>query len=123
MTRRPRLTFVSSDRPARDKDGAAAPQKSLGNRLGRKGGKAVPDPAPFDPYKMRAEFPELWAGYLRAYYGRAEQIAVDFGVTYQTACNWLSGVCRPSGDKVLKEVLDHPARLREYVTAHRDDAA
>jgi len=72
---------------------------------------------------MRARFPELWSGYLRTYYRRPEEIAVDFGVTYQTALNWLSGVSRPTGDKVLKEVMDHPARLQEYADMHRDDAA
>ncbi len=77
----------------------------------------------FDPYRMRVEFAEIWADYLRKHYGRAETVAYMFGVTFQTACNWLSGVSRPTGDKVMLEFASHPDRLLEHALKHMDRAA
>ncbi len=122
MTRRFIPSIVPSAPPSQVRDKAGSPQKSLDNTF-----EAVPvaveAPRPMDPYLMRARFPELWSGYLRDFYRRPEHIAEEFGVTFQTACNWLGGVSRPTGDKVLKEIMDHPTRLREYAAAHKDDAA
>ncbi|MCZ4351551.1 hypothetical protein O4H61_03395 [Roseovarius aestuarii] len=55
---------------------------------------------------------------MRAHYGRAELVAVAFNVTFQTACNWLDGVTRPTGDKVLLEALRDGAQLLGYAEAH-----
>lgn len=100
-------------------------QKSLDNQLERNanGLRLVADTGSareraVDPYRLRAEFPEFWARYLRMHYGRAEVIAVAFDVTFQTGCNWLEGVSRPTGDKMLVEFLRHPERL----LAHADTA-
>jgi len=72
---------------------------------------------------MRVEFADIWADYLRKHYGRAETVAYMFGVTFQTACNWLSGVSRPTGDKVMLEFASHPDRLLEHALKHMDRAA
>ena len=82
---RPVLRVVS-DRSSCDHDAPPAPQMSL--------------PKVLDPHRMRAEFPTHWANWLRAEFGSGEHVAVAFGVTFNTACNWLGGVSRPTGDKV-----------------------
>lgn len=87
MTRRPVLTVVSS----RDHDGPGGGKKSLPNVL--------------DPDRMRAEFPEMWSRWLRSEFRNAEHVAVAFGVTFQTACNWLGGTSRPTGDKVAMAMM------------------
>ena len=62
-------------------------------------------PKVFDPHRMRVDFPEMWARWLRVEFGTPERVAVAFGVTFQTACNWLAGVSRPTGDKVALVAL------------------
>lgn len=70
-----------------------------------------------DPYRMRADFPELWARYLRETCGgRPALIAVQFDVTEETARNWLAGKGRATGDKVALAALDDPARFAEAMT-------
>lgn len=76
-----------------------------------------------DPHRMRVEFADIWADYLRKHYGRAETVAYMFGVTFQTACNWLSGVSRPTGDKVMLEFASHPDRFLTHALNHMDRAA
>tara|TARA_Y100001963_G_scaffold73574_2_gene102300 strand:- start:5550 stop:5927 length:378 start_codon:yes stop_codon:yes gene_type:complete len=83
-------------------------------------GKARPA---YDPHRMRVQFADIWADYLRCHYGRAETVAYMFGVTFQTACNWLSGVSRPTGDKVMLEFASHPDRLLAHALTHLDRAA
>lgn len=53
-----------------------------------------------DPRNFRARFAGYWSEFLRANYGSPEQVAVSFGVRYQTAVNWWNGDNRPSGDVV-----------------------
>lgn len=71
------------------------------------------------PVRMRAEFPDIWARYLRANFGSAERVAVAFGVTFQCACNWLNGTSRPTGDKVALIALTDPAGLARATAAQR----
>lgn len=59
----------------------------------------------FDPQRMRADFPDMWADWLRLEFGKPEAVALVFGVTFQTACNWLGGISRPTGDKVALAML------------------
>lgn len=54
----------------------------------------------FDPRCFRARFADLWAEFLRANYRSPEEVAVCYGVRYQTAVNWWQGANRPSGDVV-----------------------
>ncbi|MDS9468192.1 hypothetical protein RGQ15_11505 [Paracoccus sp. MBLB3053] len=41
-----------------------------------------------------------WSHLMIASFGSREECAVHFGVTFQTACNWFDGMCRPYGDIV-----------------------
>lgn len=72
----------------------------------------------FDPYRMRVEFPDLWAGYLRGHFRNPEAVAVAFDVTFQTACNWWNGTHRPSGDKVAIAALRDPDGFAEHMNNH-----
>lgn len=53
-----------------------------------------------DPRSFRARFAVYWSEYLHANYANPEEVAVNFGVRYQTALNWWQGANRPSGDVV-----------------------
>lgn len=53
-----------------------------------------------DPRSFRARFAGFWADFLHENYRNPEEVAVTFGVRYQTALNWWQGVNRPSGDVV-----------------------
>lgn len=57
-------------------------------------------PKVFDPRGFRARFADLWAEFLRENYRNPEEVAVSYGVRYQTAVNWWQGANRPSGDVV-----------------------
>ena len=53
-----------------------------------------------DPHSFRARFAGYWSEFLQANYRNPEEVAVNFGVRYQTALNWWQGANRPSGDVV-----------------------
>lgn len=53
-----------------------------------------------DPRTFRSRFAHFWAEFLRANYRNPEEVAVVYGVRYQTALNWWQGMNRPSGDVV-----------------------
>lgn len=57
-------------------------------------------PKVFEPRAMRARFADHWAEFLRAHYRNPEEVAVAFGVRFQTAVNWWNAANRPSGDSV-----------------------
>jgi hypothetical protein len=57
-------------------------------------------PKVFDPDAMRLRFPDIWSAFLHEHYRNPEEVAVAFGVRFQTACNWWAGTNRPTGDKV-----------------------
>lgn len=126
---RPRLTVVSSDvvssaPPAalpRRQGATRAGQKSFANLVEAGGAGAFMQDGrgAFDPARMRADFPDIWARYLRANFGSAERVAVAFGVTFQCACNWLNGTSRPTGDKVAMVALTDPAGLARATAAQR----
>ena len=61
-----------------------------------------------DPVGFRSRFAGYWSHFLRAHYARPEDVAVAFGVRYQTALNWWQGVNRPSGDVVALAFMQHP---------------
>lgn len=104
MTPRPALSLViSNPEPmTRHQDGGIAVQKS--------------QTKVFDPYRYRAEFPDLWAGYLRAHFRSPEAVAAAFDVRFQTALNWWQGAHRPSGDKVALAALADPAGFAAAMT-------
>lgn len=41
-----------------------------------------------------------WSLLMISSFACREECAVHFGVTFQTACNWFEGICRPYGDAV-----------------------
>ena len=58
----------------------------------------------------RDGFQRRWSLLMIASFASREACAVHFGVTFQTACNWFDGHCRPYGDAV-----DHALRtLPDY---------
>lgn len=77
----------------------------------------------FDPYRMRREMPDLWAGYLGAHYGSPVRVVEAFGVTFQTACNWLEGAGRPTSDKVACDIVQFPGRFEAHLARHLGRAA
>ncbi len=54
----------------------------------------------FDPRLFRARFAHYWSEFIRANYRSREEVAVNFGVTFQTASNWWDGANKPYGDSV-----------------------
>jgi len=69
----------------------------------------------FDPRGFREVFAERWAGFLRANYRNPEEVAVSFGVRYQTALNWWDGLNRPSGDVVAMAFMRHGPALGKHL--------
>lgn len=59
-------------------------------------------PRIIDPRAFRARFTHIWSEFIRANYRNPEEVAVYFGVRFQTACNWWNGVNRPTGDVVAR---------------------
>ncbi len=53
-----------------------------------------------DPRIFRARFAHYWSDFLKSNYRNAEEVAVVYGVRYQTALNWWQGANKPSGDVV-----------------------
>lgn len=71
----------------------------------------------FEPHRYRARFPDQWSGFLRSNFRNAEEVAVVFGVTFQTALNWWHGTHRLSGDKVALAAVSMPERFRAAMGA------
>lgn len=63
----------------------------------------------------RHEATVFWADLMARRCGSREACAVQFGVTFQTACNWFDGFSCPTGDKVLHAVRLWP---QEFALAH-----
>ncbi|MTH79397.1 hypothetical protein [Paracoccus aestuariivivens] len=58
----------------------------------------------------RDAFMRRWSLLMIGSFSSREECAVHFGVTFQTACNWFDGMCRPYGD-----IVDHAmATLPRY---------
>lgn len=72
-----------------------------------------------DPRALRLRFAALFAEFLRANYRNPEEVAVAFGVRFQTALNWWNGANRPSGDTVALAELRHPGHLARVIGAGR----
>jgi hypothetical protein len=54
-----------------------------------------------DAGAVRGAVTVAWAGLMKACCGSREACADQFGVTFQTACNWFDGLSCPTGDKVV----------------------
>jgi len=63
----------------------------------------------------RDAFMRRWSLLMIASFTSREACAVHFSVTFQTACNWFDGMCRPYGD-----IVDHAmATLPRYAEIMR----
>ena len=60
-----------------------------------------------DPRGFKAFFKDRFAQFLRSNYRNAEEVAVVYGVRYQTAANWWQGLNAPSGDTTTLAALMH----------------
>lgn len=70
----------------------------------------------FEPHRFRAVFPDRWTSFLRAHHRSVEEVAVFYGVTFQTAWNWWQGSNRPSGDKVALAAITHPDSFARHMS-------
>lgn len=68
-----------------------------------------------EPRSFRAVFAHRFSKFLQANYRNPEEVAVAFGVRYQTAFNWWQGLNRPSGDVVTMAVLRHGDAYTEHM--------
>ena len=64
-----------------------------------------------EPGSFKAFFAVRFAQFLRDNYRRPEEVAVAFGVHYNTACNWLEGNHRAHGDVVAMAYELHPEEM------------
>lgn len=60
----------------------------------------------------RDQFTRRWSLLMIASFPSREECAVHFGVTFQTACNWFDGSCRPYGDAVDHAIRTLPRYLK-----------
>jgi len=71
-----------------------------------------------DPHGMHRNFPDIWADYLQRYYGGSRgRIMEGFRVDDRTVRAWLTGVNKPSGDKVALAAARHPDFFAELAVA------
>lgn len=59
-----------------------------------------------EPHAFRAGMAARWGGWCRSRFRSREALAVHFGVTFQTACNWWNGERKPSGETVMLACLE-----------------
>ena len=74
---------------------------------------------PFEPTGFRAFFASRWSEFLHENYRNPEEVAVEFGVRFQTALNWWNGANKPGGEFVMMAVMQHG----EAFTRHMKDTA
>ncbi|MDF2140838.1 hypothetical protein [Paenirhodobacter sp. CAU 1674] len=112
--KKPFLISTSSPQPA-----APRAQMSCANVLdGRGRGRAAHRRAHgwlADPAIYRADFANRWRALMVHLFGSREDCAAAFGVTFQTACNWWDGSCRPSGDRVALAAITWPVEFAQFL--------
>lgn len=72
-----------------------------------------------EPRGFRMRFAIYWSEFLKENYRNPEEVAVDFGVRYQTSLNWWQGLNRPSGDVVALAFIRHPEKMATYMREQR----
>ncbi|MAN99929.1 hypothetical protein [uncultured Roseovarius sp.] len=72
-------------------------------------------PRPVDLAGFARAFPDRARAYFRGTGLSAAEIAVAYGVTERTACNWLEGVTRPTGDKVAVIAVVDPEGFARHL--------
>lgn len=68
-----------------------------------------------DPRGFRAFFKHRFAQFLHANYRNAEEVAVVFGVRYQTGLNWWQGTNAPSGDTTTLAAMLHGQAYLDFM--------
>jgi hypothetical protein len=68
-----------------------------------------------DPRGFRAFFKHRFSEFLHANYRNAEEVAVLYGVRYQTALNWWQGINAPSGDTTTLAAIRHGSNFTEFM--------
>ena len=93
------------------------PQMSHPNAFDGRGRSAAAARRAHASFRLdRDQFARRWSLLMIASFGSREECAVHFGVTYQAACNWFDGICRPYGDIVAHAVETLP-RYAEIMQA------
>ena len=69
----------------------------------------------FEPRHYRQFFAERWADFLHKNYANPEEVAVAYGVRFQTALNWWQGLNRPSGDVVAIAACRHGRAFTDHM--------
>ncbi len=91
--------------------GRSGPPRAQMSRANAFGGRGRSVAAARRAHACRPEaavFQRRWSLLMIASFPSREACAVHFGVTFQTACNWFDGVCRPYGDAVAWAVETLP---------------
>lgn len=68
-----------------------------------------------DPRGFKAFFKQRFSEFLQANYRNAEEVAVIYGVRYQTALNWWQGTNAPSGDTTTLACLRHGQKFIDFM--------
>lgn len=68
-----------------------------------------------EPRGFKAFFKYRFSQFLQANYRNPEEVAVVYGVRYQTALNWWQGVNAPSGDTATLACLRHGDKFTSFM--------
>ena len=71
----------------------------------------------FEPRNFKSFFKTRFAEFLQENYGSPEEVAVSYGVRYQTSLNWWQGINAPSGDTVTLISMRHGQRYTDFMGA------
>ena len=72
-----------------------------------------------DSRDLRVSFARRWSRFLRENYTGPEEVAVSYGVRFQTAMNWWNALNRPSGDVVAHAFIKHGDDFKRHLEGIR----
>ncbi len=90
---------------------SSVPTKSVSHNRHRNGATQMSWSKVFEPRSFRAGFAKRWSTFLRNNYNTPEEVAVNYGVRFQTALNWWDAANRPSGDVVALAFTQKPNEI------------
>ncbi|MFB2530690.1 hypothetical protein ACEYYA_00815 [Paracoccus sp. p3-h83] len=70
-----------------------------------------------DARRTRAAAPDRWRAFVRATCPSREVAAAEYGVCFQTACNWWDALTAPHAGAVMTAYDRHPAQAAQYLRA------
>lgn len=94
---------------------AYAPSGGRGRDLGFDRGARGRVHGRLDAAHMDAAFSVNWRAYILHRHGTPEKIRKFYGVTYQTALNWMACVSRPVGPKVALAAHTDPEGFARFM--------